>query len=110
MGALNFAVVSCIYRDKWIRDETFRFAQNDRFEDNYSLENVSQSHLFRALVILMERSARRISKSFLFMQFPPYMDIPASASIAPSLSRARLHLDRTDDAFRLSFRAISDAF
>lgn len=64
MGALNFAVVSCIYRDKWIRDETFRFAQNDRFEDNYSLEKVSQLHLFRALVILMERSARRISKSF----------------------------------------------
>ena len=64
MGALNFAVVSCIYRDKWLRDETFRFAQNDRFEDNYSLEKVSQLHLFRALVILMERSARRISKSF----------------------------------------------
>ena len=57
MGALNFAVVSCIYRDKWLRDETFRFAQNDRFEDNYSLENVSQLHLFRSLVILMERSA-----------------------------------------------------
>ena len=53
MGALNFAVVSCIYRDKLLRDETFRFAQNDRFEDNYSLEKASQLHLFRALVILM---------------------------------------------------------
>ena len=47
MGAL--CSLLCIY----MVGEIFRFAQNDRFEDNYSLEKASQLHLFRALVILM---------------------------------------------------------
>ena len=50
MGALCSLLCICMV------GEIFRFAQNDRFEDNYSLEKVSQLHLFRALVIPTEHS------------------------------------------------------